>query len=432
MKEAAQAPGSAEVGEVRPDAQREGRRIWIVSLDVIRGAALLGILAVNVQSFGMPDATLWSPTAPGDSRPWNLVLWLVTHILAHEKFIAIFSMLFGAGIVLMSQNAEHRGTSAARLHYRRMAVLAVFGLAHAYLLWAGDVLFSYAMCGSVAFLFRELRPGTLLLVAFCLLTIGSFLYWEYSAPGTSAVRDVVQVFRDAILPVQRSASPKAQMAAYRSGWREQMAARVPSALEVETVDFALVTFWRVTALMLGGMACLKLGAFSDFNNSRANRSAVFAGFAVGVPVAMLGTFVGFSHQWASTSALNIDFELNYWAGLLTCIGWMGAIKEFACRRPAHWISKGLGSMGRMSLTNYLAQTVVCTSIFNGHGLGLFGWIDRIGQFVLVLAIWSAQFCASSIWLKWFSFGPAEWIWRTATYRRAVPMLRRIDRVSDLA
>ena len=141
----------------------------IVSIDVLRGFALLGILFMNVQSFSMISAAYWNPTAYGDLRGANFLVWLFGHVFADEKFMAIFAMLFGAGVLLMTRRVESAGRPSAALHYRRMGWLTLFGVLHGYLLWMGDILFSYGMCGLAVYLCRKLRPRTLLVVGDCFL-----------------------------------------------------------------------------------------------------------------------------------------------------------------------------------------------------------------------------------------------------------------------
>ena len=145
----------------------------IPSLDVMRGFALLGILIMNIQSFSMIYAAYFNPTAYGDLSGVHRWIWILSHLLADQKFMAIFSMLFGAGIILMAGRAEASGRSAKALHFRRMLLLIAFGAMHAYLLWHGDVLVIYGMSGLVVYLFRRRSPRTLLILGIVLLA--SFL-----------------------------------------------------------------------------------------------------------------------------------------------------------------------------------------------------------------------------------------------------------------
>jgi uncharacterized protein len=156
-----------------PGAVPETERI--VAIDVLRGFALLGILVMNVQIFAMIDAAYENPTAYGNLEGANYAVWLLSHILADQKFMTIFSMLFGAGIVLMAGRQETAGHWPAAVHYRRMGVLALFGLAHAYLLWFGDILFSYAICGMIVYPLRKLRPRTQIALGLVLIAVPSLL-----------------------------------------------------------------------------------------------------------------------------------------------------------------------------------------------------------------------------------------------------------------
>src|SRR5687767_323319 len=134
------------------------------AIDFLRGCAVLGILVMNIQSFAMPFAAYFNPTALGDRGPLDFAIWLGSHLFFDQKFMTIFSLLFGAGIVLMTTRAEQRGARTAVVHYRRMFCLLVFGLIHAYLIWYGDILVLYAVCGSIVYWFRRLRPGALLVL----------------------------------------------------------------------------------------------------------------------------------------------------------------------------------------------------------------------------------------------------------------------------
>ena len=147
----------------------------ILSLDVLRGFAVLGILVMNIQSFSMIGAAYFNPTAYGDLNGLNYLVWLISHLLADMKFMAIFSMLFGAGIVLMANRMEASGRSPSGVHYRRNFLLLLFGMAHAWFLWNGDILFTYAMCGFLVFLFRKIQPKNLIIVGLLSVSVASAL-----------------------------------------------------------------------------------------------------------------------------------------------------------------------------------------------------------------------------------------------------------------
>ena len=152
-----------------PEPQR------LESIDVLRGVAVLGILLMNIQSFSMIGAAYMNPTAHGDLGGADGAVWYACHLLADQKFMTIFSMLFGAGIIVMTGRRERAGEASAGVHYRRMAWLALFGLAHAYLLWYGDILFSYAACGVVVYPFRRLPPAALIALGLCSVAVASLI-----------------------------------------------------------------------------------------------------------------------------------------------------------------------------------------------------------------------------------------------------------------
>ena len=156
----------------------------ILSIDILRGLAVLGILVMNIQHFSMPQAAYINPTAYGDLNGLNRWVWILSHMLASEKFMSIFSMLFGASLLLFTRRAEIKGRNSAQLHYRRMFWLLLFGMMHAYLLWSGDILVSYSICGMLVYLFRNKGPLTLLGIAFAFFVVPLLmsLFFAWSMP----------------------------------------------------------------------------------------------------------------------------------------------------------------------------------------------------------------------------------------------------------
>jgi uncharacterized protein len=156
----------------------------IVSLDVLRGVAVLGILVMNIQSFSMPSAAYINPTAYGDLTGINKWIWIISHILASGKFMSIFSILFGAGVLIFIQNAQARGEKAFALHFRRMGWLLLFGLIHGYLLWSGDILVCYSLCGMVIWFFWNSSSGKLLRAALIFFLVPMVLgtLWAFTMP----------------------------------------------------------------------------------------------------------------------------------------------------------------------------------------------------------------------------------------------------------
>ena len=280
----------------RPDAAPIAETTRIDSIDVLRGFALLGILVMNVQSFAMPQAAYFNPTAYGDLEGANLYVWLAGRMLADQKFMTIFSMLFGAGIVLMAGRAEARGGTAGRVHYRRMGWLLVIGLLHAHLLWYGDILFIYAVCGMVLYPLRRLSPGQLIALGTTLLAVGSALsvgvgmslpYWPEEALSAFTA--------DAWRPAPEAL--EAELAVYRGGWLGQLPSRSADALAFET--FLLVTwgFWRAGGLMLIGMGLFHREVFGARRSPRFYAGLIAAAVVVGLPLQAYGLSLDFARGW---------------------------------------------------------------------------------------------------------------------------------------
>ena len=401
---------TASAGPVLQDAR-------IDSIDVLRGFALLGILVMNIQLFAMPAAAYFNPFAYGDLTGANFTVWLGSRLFADQKFMTIFSMLFGAGIVLMAGRAERSG-NATRVHYRRMGWLLLIGLAHAHLLWAGDILFLYAVCGMLVYPFHRMPPRLLLVAGTAVVSVGSVVYL---AGGVTSAwpSDVLRQFIDeAWQPTQPIID--AELAAYRGGWLEQLPFRSASALAFETVITLLWGGWRAGGLMLIGMALFKLGVFSSQRSPRFYGALIAVALFLAIPVEAYGVVLDFRYGWTIWSFFQGE-QFNYWPSIGVSLGYIGLVM-LACRTAAlRRLTRPFAAVGQMALSNYLLQTVICTTIFYGHGFGLFGSVERLGQFGVVVAVSVVQLVWSPLWLQRFRFGPAEWAWRSLTYGVRQPL-----------
>ena len=393
----------------------------IDSIDVLRGFALLGILIMNIQLFAMPEAAYYNPTAYGDLDGANLYVWLGGRLLADQKFMTIFSMLFGAGIVLMTSRAEARGETR-HVHYRRMGWLAIIGLAHAHLLWAGDILFLYAVCGMLVYPFRGMSPGRLLVLGTATVAVASAIFagLQASVPYWSE-EALAEVTVGAWQPTRAIIDDA--VATYRGGWLEQLPARSATALGFETFLLVIWGGWRAGGLMLIGMALHKLDVFSARRSRRFYGALIAAALVAGIPVEAYGVALDFEFGWALDWSLLQGRQFNYWPSIAVALGYVGLVM-LACRTDLlRRASRPLAAVGRTALSNYLLQTVICTTIFYGHGLGLYGSVDRVGQLAIVLGVWAVQLTASPLWLRRYRFGPAEWMWRSLTYGERPPFRR---------
>jgi uncharacterized protein len=397
---------------------KSGGPARIKPLDVLRGVGVLGMLAVHIQLFAFPSLARWNPTAYGDLRGLNWWVWLATSILADGKFITIFAMLLGVSIVMLAGDSGDRVVPAWRAHMRRMLVLLILGLLHAYLLWYGDMLVPLALSGTVVFFARRLSTGKLLVLGASVLATGSVLSFTLTWSTAQADPAALAAWRAQWTP--RPETIALEIARYRGGWAEQMAHRVPAALDTQTSYFVTLLFWQAAGLMLIGMGFFKAGVLSALR-SRAFyvRMGAF-GFGIGAVLNALGIWRSFATGWDLLNFALVSLQLHYWGNLFVALGWT-ALVMLLCQRG--WPLRSLAAVGRMALTNYLLQSVICTTIFYGHGLGLFGRVDRAGQLAIVIGIWAFQLLASRAWLGYFTVGPVEWLTRWLVFGRRPTFLR---------
>ncbi|OFE11357.1 hypothetical protein PHACT_12425 [Pseudohongiella acticola] len=393
----------------------------INSLDVLRGFAVLGILVMNIQIFAMPSATYLNPTVWGTLSGVDGAVWYLSHVFTDQKKMALFSMLFGAGIILFTERATAQGKSAVGYHYRRNFWLLLFGAAHAYLLWYGDVLFLYAICAFALYPLRNWRPRRLIIVGIVFLSISSIVYLLTGFALPSLPEEVL------VEAIQPSWNPPAaqlaeEIAAYQGGWSQQMSNRVPVTLEMHTFVYLIWGFWRAAGMMLLGMALYKLGILSARADNRVYWRFLAVGVLLGLPIIMIGIQWNFANAWGPVSMF-LGSQFNYWASILVSMAYMASLILLLKHNRMNWLTQRLAAVGRMAFSNYIMHTLICGFIFYGHGLGQFGQIDRSGQIVIVFGIWILQLLVSPMWLRHFRFGPLEWLWRSLTYWRFQPMAR---------
>jgi len=391
----------------------------IASIDVLRGVALLGILLLNVRTFALPAAAYSSPVVAGGETPADLFAFTAVQLFADLKFMAIFSLLFGAGLIIFTSRAEARTGHSAGLHYRRMGWLLLIGLSHAWLLWWGDILVGYALCGMVVYLLRNVRPWLQAAMGAVLLLFGSLVWYSMGATvplgGPEAVAEVLALSNPSAETLAK------EHEAWTGGWMDQGPMRTGLALTLETFVLLAWIMWRAGGLMLLGMACFKWGVFDSSRGIGRSVVMVVVGFGLGLPLAWHGLSVQDACGWSGIDAFFANTLWNYWGSLGIAAGWIGLVM-LLCRVNAAALIRGpLAAVGRMALSNYLAQSVLCGVIFYGWGLGYYGHFGYAGQLLIVTGIWAMQLVWSPLWLSAFRFGPMEWLWRSLGYWRLQPM-----------
>ena len=391
----------------------------IESLDVLRGFAVLGILLVNIQFFAMIDPAYVNPTVFGDFTGINFAVWLFTHLFGDMKFITIFSMLFGAGIVLMCRRVEQRGHSPAGIHYRRSFWLLLLGLMHAYLLWRGDVLVWYSFSAFIAYLFWRVRPGWLLFWALLLFSIGTGIYglaqWSFPHWPEQAVEANAQYWQPSAEMIA------ARLQTYRGSWVDQMSERVPSSLMVQTFYYLIFGFWRIAGSILLGMAMMKWGVFSARKSNGFYIVMMVVGSVIGLTLIGFGASQNLAHQFSQDYSMFGGGLYNYWGSLFLALAYVSIImlicKKDCLGRLRNWF----GSTGRMAFSSYILQSLICTILFYGHGFGLIGKVPRWGQLAITVGVLIVVVAVANFWLARFRFGPLEWLWRSLTYKKRQPL-----------
>jgi uncharacterized protein len=391
----------------------------IESLDVLRGFALLGILIMNIQHFSMIGAAYINPAAYGDLTGINKWVWIISHLLATEKFLTIFSALFGAGILLFWGKAKRADKKAGNLHYRRIFWLFVIGMIHAYFFWSGDILVAYALCGILVFLFRKASPGWLLSLGLLSMLIPTLLYL---LAGMTIEFWPEESYREAMKSWLPDAETIQQdLDAYRGGWLERMKARSGIAMFMQTFLFLTEVSWHAGGIMLMGMALYKWDFLSTKKSAKTYVSTLLLGLLFGLPLIINGVVQNFKHEWFYNYSMWIGSQFNYWGSLGISLAYISIIMLICKSGRLPGSRRILGLVGRTAFSNYLFQTLICTFIFYGYGLGLYGKVERWQQILIVFGIWSIQMALTWVWMKRYRFGPVEWLWRSLTYWKIQPI-----------
>ncbi len=397
--------------QVGPVSLRE--RIEI--LDVLRGLAVCGILIGNVQWFsgyGMMPAELEAQSPLADR---------VTHFLVHffveGKFYSIFSFLFGFGFALQISRAEERGDLKASLFKRRLFWLLVIGLVHAYLLWAGDILSIYALTGFLLILFRKKTNGSLLKWAFALLAVPVLtyilfyiLFAAFVSPGDLAR------FEAGRIEFWNQAVQKVQQGGYLQIITDFNLNYIVGRYMGLFFDMRLP---KLLAMFLLGFYAYRRGFFQNLSSHRPFiRRVLIYGLILGlVGNVAFAALAGKEAVFPPTPA-GIAGVISYAFGVPALAFFYIALVATLWQKEV-WrrLLAFLAPVGRMALTNYLLQTVICVLIFYGYGFGQFGRVGARTATLIALAIFLFQVLMSALWLKYFSYGPMEWIWRQLTYGR---------------
>jgi len=404
----------------------------LLTLDALRGFAVMGILTLNIVGFAMPEPAYVNPAAWGHDRPGDVIAWLAGFVLFDGKMRGLFSLLFGASMVLIIDRTEAAGGDGFAVHANRMAWLLAFGVLHA-LLWSGDILVCYAIAGSIAWMFVHRQPGEQLrLAAVCfalhmlvvtILALGTAaelapLHDPHAEPADIAWARI----EHAALPGPGSPDIALDLARYRGSLAGIVAAHAAD-LPDTIINVATVYMFDTLGFMLLGMALLRGGFLSGEAAPRTYRGTLAIGLALGLPPAIgLGLWL-----WASDfdrlATLSTFFAWSFPPRIALTLAWTAGLILLIRAAAASRLIGRVAATGRAAFSNYLGTTIVMTAVFDGWGLGLYGRIDRMELIPLVLAAWLAMLLWSPAWLARMRYGPFEWLWRSLARRQLQPLRR---------
>lgn len=418
----------------------------IVSLDVLRGVAILGILFINVVGFGIATGEKFSTAVFSDLLSADFFSYAAVYMFFEGKMRAMFCMLFGAGILLFGINKKNiQSRRVTLLFYLRMLWLVLFGVVNAHLLlWNGDILFFYGLFGMLVFLLRKIKPIYMIMaipfVTIVWFVVGTFYYRD--------VREKLLAFKEAeaVQLAGKTLSAKQQQAI--TEWEtvkqsmfpgnEEVQASVekmrgdystvasevrPKALKAQT-SYLPVELGDNVALMLLGMALFQWGFFSGKWTKRQYRLTMFVGYAVTIPITMYELWYAAQYTTSVTvMQQQIEQTAIPWKSLLypvqrifMAMAHCALLIMLVKSGYLTALCKRLQAVGQMALSNYILQTILCSFFFYGYGLGFYNRLQLHEVYYFVAFAVVLQLLWSSFWLKYFKFGPLEWLWRSLTYK----------------
>lgn len=394
------------------------RSARIDAIDILRGFALLGILLLNILGFGLHSAGYFNPLiAIGEtetSRLLNLGSWASTSVFFEGAMRCLFSLLFGAGVVLFTRK---RKSGTGWPYVRRHVWLLVFGLIDTFiLLWHGDILMVYAVAGVLLYPLRNYSARRLLITSTVLMLLTGLINagLAYGLNHARMTDDVIWTdFENQNNPPEDSYD--AELMARGDSYSSAFAWTAGHMVDFFLFVYPAMLLPDALAMMIFGMALFKLDAFHLSWSTRAYVTLAGTGFGVGL----------ITNLWELQLALSSKFDLlstfplfipTYHVGRLGMgCGYLGAVMLLCKLNIFCGLRGALAAVGRLALTNYLMQSLICVVIFTGWGFALVGTFERWQLYPLVVAIWAFQLWFSSWWLSHYRFGPTEWLWRTLTY-----------------
>jgi uncharacterized protein len=416
----------------------------IKTIDIVRGVALLGILLMNIPGFGM-DWGDFDPIRRGPHNTANFRTMQVIEVFFSGTMRGLFSMLFGAGMILFTMNKKDTpgGITVGELYYRRLLLLVMFGVFNAYvLLWWGDILYAYGIAGMILYPFRKTGAKWLMLLGIVCIFVGIWRtqIWynetrEQRAKYTQAVKAKKEGKKLTDEQQQAIASWTEQ-----ENWRPEAQRRERNVQKMNS-DYGTVFthmlprnsgseswggyfgIWDSLCMMFVGMALFRLGFFSNVLSTSTYGMGLLLGYAIGIPIGWF--FLKGELDMLQLGKYVDTYSVPYWAlydfkRLFLSIGHASLIMLIFRSRIVPWLMRALANVGQMAFSNYLIQSIICTLFFYGYGLGYYGKLHYHQLYYVVAVVWLFNIIFSVVWLQYFRFGPFEWLWRSLTYWKKQP------------
>jgi uncharacterized protein len=405
----------------------------IRSIDVVRGVAVMGILLMNIVALGLPQFAVGNPNFDGPASAADKAAWAINYVVSDGKFRALFTMLFGASMVVIAERAEadFDGPGAAMTHYRRMFWLFLIGMIHAWYFWYGDILVQYAIGGMLGFVIWRWPARALWPFFAAMLALqganGFSAYAELApvraaalAPGASTEAIAAWQTRKAeTLPTK--ADELKEIEGYRGDIKSVFETRRPTTIFFQSFVIP-VTMPEIFAFMALGILLLRNGFLKGAWTTRSYIAVLGAGYLVAAPLtAWLAVTLSRSNfdpaiqpLCDAGSLLLRPFIAAAHAALVILVVRSGYAVGLIARIEA---------IGRTALSNYLGTTLLATTLFYGYGFGLFGQLSRAELYIVVAAMWALMLLWPGPWLDHFRYGPAEWLWRSLARWRWQPLRR---------
>jgi len=429
----------------RPVTQRER----IQTIDIVRGVALMGILFMNMSSFSGPLEMYQNPLSVGNHRTYNLIAWVIRWVLFEGKMRAAFSMLFGAGVILLTERAERRGSkNVADIFLRRNMWLMAFGVLHFYLIWMGDILFWYGLT-ALLFLYpcRKVRPRNLLIAGALVLILGvgsdayhSIDFIRMRDKGLAAAslsnvgkklttdqQDALKKWNDAL--ARRKDEHDSDLKAMRGSYLDALKYHAVWCPRIQVGFYYMFGFTDVLGMMLIGMGLYRMGFLTGAMSYSSYGWTIAGGHLLSLPINGFEAWGSIRDNFEPASPWGVLYQVGRLTGAVANVALVVVIAK-AGLFP--WLTRRLAAVGQTALSNYLATSICCTLLFNGFGMGLYGKLEYYQLYAVVACVWSLNLFVSPIWLRYFQFGPFEWAWRSLTYWKRQPMRREFGEEQVLA